>query len=110
LDVRLTCCHDRYRPGPLSDRHADLEEMFQLISIYGDTISSTVGSTDAGSQSTALNWQPTIRLPNQMHPFQSTSTSREETPRRKGEILEQYFKRHPSTKFNQTPSAKYILL
>ncbi len=25
-------------------------------------------------------------------------------------ILEQYFKRHPTTKFNKTPSAKYILL
>ncbi len=26
------------------------------------------------------------------------------------ELLEQYFKRHPTTKFNKTPSAKYILL
>jgi len=25
-------------------------------------------------------------------------------------LLEQYFKRHPATKFNKTPSAKYILL
>jgi hypothetical protein len=25
-------------------------------------------------------------------------------------ILEQYFKRHPSTHFNKTPSANYILL
>jgi hypothetical protein len=25
-------------------------------------------------------------------------------------LLEQYFKRHPTTKFNKTPSAKYILL
>jgi len=25
-------------------------------------------------------------------------------------LLEQYFKRHPMTKFNKTPSAKYILL
>jgi len=25
-------------------------------------------------------------------------------------VLEQYFKRHPTTKFNKTPSAKYILL
>jgi hypothetical protein len=25
-------------------------------------------------------------------------------------VLEQYFKQHPTTKFNKTPSAKYILL
>jgi hypothetical protein len=52
LDLHLARRHDRYCLGPLPDRHADLEEMFQHPSISGDTSSSTIGSAYANSQST----------------------------------------------------------
>jgi hypothetical protein len=50
LDFHLTSRYDRHCSGHLPDRHADLEEMSQIISDYGGTPSGTIGSTHADSQ------------------------------------------------------------
>jgi hypothetical protein len=52
LDFHLSSRYDWHRFGPLPDRHADLEEMFQLTSDDGGTTSSTIGSTHAELQPT----------------------------------------------------------
>jgi hypothetical protein len=50
LDLHIACGNDWYCLGPLPDRHADLEEMFQHPSNSEDTSSGTFGSTYADSQ------------------------------------------------------------
>jgi hypothetical protein len=52
LGLHITRCHDWHCLGPLPDRHADLEEMFQHPSNSGGTTPGTIGSTYADSQPT----------------------------------------------------------
>jgi hypothetical protein len=86
--------------------------MIQHHSSNGNKPSNTVGSTTAGSKPTSTTTRPTgDQQPGhqvkRVHPHSHQHLVKKLPEER---ILEQYFKRHPTTKFNKTPSAKHILL
>jgi hypothetical protein len=113
LDFHLTRCHDRHCFGPLPDRHADLEEMFQLTPIYGGTSSGTIGSTHADSQPTpdSPRYTGDQQSGHQIKHVHSHSHQHlvKKLPK-KGRDIGTIFKATLTTNFNKTPSAKYILL
>jgi hypothetical protein len=57
---------------------------------------------------------PPMPAPNQPHDHLAQPATNNQATKsnaqRKGEILEQYSERHPTTNFNKTPSTKHILL
>jgi hypothetical protein len=98
LDFHIASSHDRDCLGHLPDQHVDLEEMFRQTKFYGDNASGTFGTPYADSQSIAETPRSTGNQQSGhqiecVYPY-SYQHLMKKTPRRKGEILEQYSKRH----------------